>query len=92
MFYWRIYVSLGLSELKGAEAAFIRNLLYTFRICILDKIAELELNHNNVKKVNHNSVKFRDMKHFKPESFIDDLNSCEMFNGPICENAISWDK
>ena len=51
-----------------------------------------ELNHNNVKKVNHNSVKFRDMKHFNPESFIDDLNSCEMFNGSICENNISWVK
>ena len=53
---------------------------------------ELELNHNDVKKVNHNSVNFRDMKFFNPESFIDDLNSCEMFNGSICENDISWDK
>ena len=53
---------------------------------------ELELNHNDVKKVYHNSVKFRDMKIFNPESFIDDLNSCEMFNGSICENDISWDK
>ena len=53
---------------------------------------ELELNHNDVKKVNHNSVKFRDMKKFNPESFIDDLNRCQMFNGYICENDISWDK
>ena len=53
---------------------------------------ELELNHNNFKKVSHNSVKFRDMKIFNPESFIDDLNSCEMLNGSICENDISCDK
>ena len=35
---------------------------------------------------------FRDMKNFNPESFIDDLNSCEMYNGSICENDIFWDK
>ena len=28
---------------------------------------EFELNHNNVKKVNHDSVEFRDMKTFNPE-------------------------
>ena len=33
---------------------------------------QLELNHNNVKKVSHNSVKFRDMTNFNPKSFIDD--------------------
>ena len=53
---------------------------------------ELELNHNNAKKVNHNSVKFRDMNNFNPDSFVDDLNSCEVFNGSVWENDISWEK
>ena len=30
--------------------------------------AELELNHNNVKQVHHNSAKFRDMTNFNPET------------------------
>ena len=40
----------------------------------------------------HNSVEFRDIKNFNPESFIDDLNSCDMFNDSACEKDISLDK
>ena len=45
----------------------------------------------NPKKPVHNTVKFRDMKQFNPDIFINDLNNCEVLNGSLCDQDISWD-
>ena len=53
---------------------------------------DVDLNHNNVKRTNHNSMKFKDMKIFNHNYFIDDLKDCDMFNDSVCEKDISLDK
>ena len=40
--------------------------------------------------VDHNNVKFRDMKNFDMESFSNDLISCEIFNGSQDNDDVSW--
>ena len=39
---------------------------------------EFEFNVINQKGSTHNVMKFRDMKRFNPENFLNDLNSCEV--------------
>ena len=46
----------------------------------------------NPKKPVHNTVKFRDMKQFNPDIFINDLNNYEVLNGSLCDQDISWDE
>ena len=53
---------------------------------------EFEFNLINQKGSTHNVVKFRDMKRFNPENFLNDLNSCEIFNGSLYDEDISWGK
>ena len=53
---------------------------------------EFEFNLFNQKGSTHNVVKFRDMKRFNPENFLNDLNSCEILNGSLYDEDISWEK
>ena len=53
---------------------------------------EFEFNVINQKGSTHNAVKFRDMKKFNPENFLKDLNSCEVLNGSLYDEDISWGK
>ena len=53
---------------------------------------EFEFNVINQKGFTHNVVKFRDMKRFNPEIFLNDLNSCEVLNGSLYDEDISWEK
>ena len=46
----------------------------------------------NTKKPAHNTVKFRDVKQFNPDLFIKDLNNCEVLNGSLYDQDISWDE
>ena len=52
---------------------------------------EFEFNLINQKGSTHNVVKFRDMKRFNPENFLNDLNSCEILNGSLYDEDISWE-
>ena len=42
------------------------------------------------KKPAHNTVKFRDMKQFNPDVFINYLNNCEVLNCSLSDQDISW--
>ena len=53
---------------------------------------EFEFNVINLKGSTHNVVKFRDMKKFNPENFLNDLNSCKVLNGSLYDEDISWEK
>ena len=53
---------------------------------------EFEFNAINQNGSTHNVVKFRDMKRFNPENFLNDLNSCEVLNGSLYDEDISWEK
>ena len=52
---------------------------------------EFEFNLINQKGSTHNVMKFRDMKRFNPEKFLNDLNSCEILNGSLYDEDISWE-
>ena len=51
-----------------------------------------EFNLINQKGSTHNVVKFRDMVRFNPGKILHDLNSCEIFNGSLYDENISWEK
>ena len=53
---------------------------------------EFEFDLVNQKGSTHNVVKFRDMKQFNPENFFKDLNSCEILNGSLYDEDMSWEK
>ena len=53
---------------------------------------EFEFNVINQKGSKHNFVKFRDMKRFNTENVLNDLNSCEVLNGSLYDEDISWEK
>ena len=53
---------------------------------------EFEFNLIDQKGSTHNVVKFRDMKRFNPENFLNDLNSCEILNVSLYDEAVSWEK
>ena len=53
---------------------------------------EFEFNVINQKGSIHNVMKFRDIKRFNPENFLDDLNSCEVLNGSLYDEDISREK
>ena len=42
--------------------------------------------------VDHNTVKFRDMKNFDMESFSNDLISCGILNGSQDNDDVSWER
>ena len=53
---------------------------------------EFEFNVINQQGSTHNVVKFRDMIRFNPDNFLNDLNSCEVLNGSLYDEDISWEK
>ena len=52
---------------------------------------DFELNLITQKGSTHNVVKFRDMKQFNTETFLNDLNSCEVLNCSLYIEDISWE-
>ena len=52
----------------------------------------MEFENTKPSVVDHNTVKFRDMKNFDMESFFNDLISCDILNGSQDNDNISWDR
>ena len=52
----------------------------------------MEFENTKPSVVDHNTVKFRDMKIFDMESFSNDLISCDILNGSQDNDSISWDR
>ena len=52
----------------------------------------MEFEHTKPSVVDHNTVKFRDMKNFDMESFSNDLISCDIFNGSQDNDDIYWER
>ena len=52
----------------------------------------VEFENNKPSVVDHNTVKFHDMKNFDMESFSNDLISCDILNGSQDNDNISWDR
>ena len=71
----------GLHKSSGVMKYNFSDLVYT----------EFEFNVTNQKGSTHNVVKFRDMKRFNPENFLNDLNRCEVLNGSLYDEDISWE-
>ena len=52
----------------------------------------MEFEHTKPSVVDHNTVKFRDMKKFDMESFSNDIISCDIFNNSQDNDDISWER
>ena len=52
----------------------------------------MKFEHTKPSVVDHNTVKFRDMKNFDMESFSNDLISCDIRNGSQDNDDISWER
>ena len=52
----------------------------------------MEFENTKQSVVDHNSVKFRDMKNFDMESFSNDLISCDILNGSHDNDDVSWER
>ena len=52
----------------------------------------MEFENTKPSMVDHNTVKFRDMKHFDMETFSSDLISCDILNGSQDNDDISFEK
>ena len=52
----------------------------------------MEFENTKPSVVDHNTVKFSDMKKFDMESFSDDLISCDILNGSQGNDDISWER
>ena len=52
----------------------------------------MEFENTKPSVVDHNTVKFRDMKNFDMESFSNDLISCDILNGPTDNDDVSWER
>ena len=58
--------------------------------CLIYTLMEFE--HEKPSVVDHNTVKFRDVKNFDMESFSNDLISCDILNGSQDNDDISWER
>ena len=52
----------------------------------------MEFENTKPSVVDHNTVKFRDMKNFDMESFSNDLISCDILNGSQDNDDVSWER
>ena len=52
----------------------------------------MEFENTKPSVVDHNTVKFRDMKNFHMESFSNDLISCDILNGSQDNDDVSWER
>ena len=52
----------------------------------------IEFENTKQSVVDHNPVKFRDMKNLDKESFSNDLISCDILNGPQDNDDVSWER
>ena len=52
----------------------------------------MEFENTKPSVVDHNTVKFRDMKNFDMESFSNDLISCDILNGSRDNDDVSWER
>ena len=52
----------------------------------------MEFENTKPSVVDHNTVKFRDMKHLNMESFSNDLISCDILNGSQNNGDVSWER
>ena len=52
----------------------------------------MEFENTKPSVVDHNTVKFRDMKNFDMEVFSNDLISCDILNGSQDNDDVSWER
>ena len=52
----------------------------------------MEFENTKPSVVDHNTVKFRDMKNFDMESFFNDIISCDILNGSQDNDDVSWER